>query len=155
MSRTKTKQATKERPVTAGLSEVDMTFTLSDWTMGKLSGPIYETTVSPSPQPGLYDMTAVSQDMGEVMNVSYRVEAKIDKALESLARIETKLTKNEEEPLPREVPDEDARREILLHLKGKKVCYPSDIAYDLNLDYDQVSRILNQLAEEGVVGPHA
>ncbi len=52
-----------------------------------------------------------------------------------------------------DVTDEEAKNMILEYLHDKKHCYPSDIAIDLDLDYEQVRRILEQLEDEGVVGP--
>lgn len=56
--------------------------------------------------------------------------------------------------LVQDVDDEIAREMIIQHLRGKGVTYPSDISDELNLDYDQVGRVLRQLEEEGVIEPH-
>ena len=56
--------------------------------------------------------------------------------------------------LVQDVDDEIAREMIIQHLRGKGVTYPSDIADELNLDYDQVGRVLRQLEEEGVIEPY-
>jgi len=56
--------------------------------------------------------------------------------------------------LVQDVDDEIAREMIIQHLGGKRVTYPSDMADELNLDYDQVGRVLRQLEEEGVIEPY-
>ncbi len=51
-----------------------------------------------------------------------------------------------------DVSDEEIRRLIIYYISGHDIFYPSDIAYELNLDYDQVCRVLNLLKNEGVIG---
>lgn len=66
----------------------------------------------------------------------------------------TKITR-EAVYMSRNIDDKEAKEEILFYLKGKHTCYISDIAYDLNIDYDQVGRILNSLMVNGIVMLHS
>ena len=56
-------------------------------------------------------------------------------------------------PAPRKVSKTQAKREIRAHFAQHdgQVVYPSDIAEDLNLDYDLVSVAINELEKEGRV----
>ncbi len=106
------------------------------------------------------EVTAISWDISELLTVAERTETKVDALTDSMDEVRSKLDSiierlgemSQEEPL--EMTDEQAREMILEYLKKTTTTYPSDIAYDLNLDYDQVGRILEALEREGIVGPH-
>ena len=53
----------------------------------------------------------------------------------------------------RDVSDEEAKSEVSALLMAREELYPSDIASELELPYDQVSRILDQLEADGAVAP--
>jgi len=48
--------------------------------------------------------------------------------------------------------DIDILMDILNYIKSRVRFYPSDIAFDLDLDYDLVCEILNHLRKLGIVG---
>ena len=50
------------------------------------------------------------------------------------------------------VSDEEVRELIKDFISDRDIFYPSDIAYELNLDYDQVCSVLDLLKNEGVIG---
>jgi hypothetical protein len=47
----------------------------------------------------------------------------------------------------------EARDEIVSYLAERSEAYPSDIANELNLDYDLVTEVLDALREEGAAAP--
>lgn len=53
----------------------------------------------------------------------------------------------------RNVSETTAKREILEYLDERERAYPSDIADDLELDYDLVRRVLRALKKSGETMP--
>jgi hypothetical protein len=85
-------------------------------------------------------------------------EAAIKKAEALLHRLETICARLEgighspnESPEPREISDAEAKAEIknIFDSHNGEVLYPSDVAHQLNLDYDTVVRLLDELEAEG------
>jgi hypothetical protein len=56
-------------------------------------------------------------------------------------------------PHPRELADNDARREIKDYFESLhgEVVYPSEIADHLNLDYEQVAKLVQDLVDDGEI----
>jgi hypothetical protein len=53
----------------------------------------------------------------------------------------------------RDIPDEHAKTKIKAYFEDRhgKIVYPSDVAEDLHLDYDQTVRLINELENDGQV----
>ncbi|MBI4895532.1 MAG: winged helix-turn-helix transcriptional regulator [Candidatus Aenigmarchaeota archaeon] len=75
---------------------------------------------------------------GFYMNTADFVRMSVREKLESIKIIE-----------PRTLSAEKARKEIIEFLKENKKAYPSDIADELNIDYDTVLEIVKDLMKEG------
>lgn len=53
----------------------------------------------------------------------------------------------------RQISEAQARKEVLAYLEEREQAYPSDIADDLQLDYDLVLRVLRNLKKTGEAVP--
>ena len=169
MSRSRSKQ--KNRPEKTAPNEVEpftvslhsaialdsTQFFWSEWDTLKAKG---SWTIGTAEEVKLYNATTISEDMTELISVAHRTEGKVDDNKTILEKIAEKLEVSmdgdteQDEMMCLDVSDDEAREMIIQHLRGKGVTYPSDIAGELNLNYDQVGRVLRQLEEEGVIEPH-
>ena len=84
-----------------------------------------------------YDAIRQLVDAGAYVNVSDFVREAVRDKLQNVEIITL-----------RDVTPEQARKEILRYIDGHGRCYPSDIAYDLRLDYRFVTQVVEQLIEE-------
>lgn len=86
------------------------------------------------------EMEMIDKLVGEgfYMNVADFVRMAVRDKLESIKVIDI-----------RDVSREKAKKEIIEYLKNSKKSYPSDIADNLQLDFDLVLSIVKELLEEG------